>query len=121
MKLIDFPAVLTGLTKTYQRDITEIEKVHKRATKLTINLKNMSYTDRLLHLKLPTLKYRKLRGDMIDVFARPFVKRFALCYRTIVCLFFPVCNVGVLWPNGWTDRDETWRACRPRPWPYCVR
>jgi len=68
MKLIDFPAVLTGLTKTYQRDITEIEKVHKRATKLTINLKNMSYTDRLLHLKLPTLKYRKLRGDMIEVF-----------------------------------------------------
>jgi len=27
----------------------------------------------------------------------------------------PVCNVGVLWPNGWTDQDETWHACRPRP------
>jgi len=33
----------------------------------------------------------------------------------------PVCNVGVLWPNGWTDPDETWRAGRPRPWPHCVR
>jgi len=33
----------------------------------------------------------------------------------------PVCNVGVLWPNGWTDQDETWRADRPRPWPHCVR
>ena len=32
----------------------------------------------------------------------------------------PVCNVGVLWPNGWMDQDETWRACRPRPWPHCV-
>ena len=21
-----------------------------------------------------------------------------------------VCNVGVLWPNGWTDQDETWHA-----------
>ena len=21
----------------------------------------------------------------------------------------PVCNVGV-WPNGWTDQDETWHA-----------
>jgi len=28
----------------------------------------MSYTDRLLHLKLPTLKYRRLWGDMIEVF-----------------------------------------------------
>jgi len=24
-----------------------------------------------------------------------------------VCL---VCNVGVLWLNGWTDQDETWHA-----------
>ena len=22
----------------------------------------------------------------------------------------PVCNVGVLWPNGWKDQDETWHA-----------
>ena len=49
-------------------DIKEIEKVQKRATKLIINLKSMSYTNRLLRLKLPTLKYRKLRGDMIEVF-----------------------------------------------------
>jgi len=53
------------------------------------------------------------------VFGRPFVKRFALCYRTVVCL--SVRNVGVLWPNGWTDQDETWHAGRPRPWPHCVR
>jgi len=32
-----------------------------------------------------------------------------------------VCNVRVLWPNGWTDQDETWHAGRPRPWPHCVR
>ena len=29
----------------------------------------------------------------------PFVKRFALYYHTVVCL--SVCDVGVLWPNGW--------------------
>ena len=28
----------------------------------------MSYMDRLQRLKLPTLKYRRLRGDMIEVF-----------------------------------------------------
>jgi len=33
----------------------------------------------------------------------------------------PVCKVGVLWPNCWTDPDETWHAGRPRPWPHCVR
>ena len=39
-----------------------------------------------------------------------------------VCLSCPsVCDVGVLWPNGWTDQDETWHAGRPRPWPHCVR
>jgi len=31
-----------------------------------------------------------------------------------------VCNVRALWPNGWTDQDETWHAGRPRPWPHCV-
>ena len=31
-----------------------------------------------------------------------------------------VCDVGILWPNGWTDQDETWHAGRPRPWPHCV-
>jgi len=31
-----------------------------------------------------------------------------------------VCNVCTLWPNGWTDQDETWHAGRPRPWPLCI-
>jgi len=48
-------------------DIKEIEKIQKRATKVVIKLKNKPYTDRLIHLNLPTLKYRRLglRGDMI--------------------------------------------------------
>jgi len=54
-------------------------------------------------------------------FGRPFVKRFALCYRSIVCLSCLVCDVRTLWPNGWTDQDETWHAGRPRPWPHCIR
>ena len=50
-------------------DIKEIEKVQKRATKLIIKLKkNKPYRERLFHLNLPTLKYRRLRGDMIEVF-----------------------------------------------------
>jgi len=38
-----------------------------------------------------------------------------------VLSFLSVCDVGVLWPNGWMDEDETWHAGRPRPWPHCVR
>jgi len=32
-----------------------------------------------------------------------------------------VCDVGALWPNGWTDQDRTWHAERPRPRPHCLR
>jgi len=48
-------------------DVEAIEKVQKRATKLVIYLK-ISYRDRLVHLGLPTLKYLRLSGDMIEVF-----------------------------------------------------
>ena len=40
-------------------------------------------------------------------FGRPFVKRFALCYRSVVCLSdlsVHVCDVRALWPNGWSGR-----------------
>jgi len=58
----------------------------------------------------------------VTIFGRPFVKRLAACCRSVVCLSCPVCDVGVLWPNGWMDQDETWwRGGRPRSRPYCVR
>ena len=41
------------------------------------------------------------------------------CLSVLSCL--SVCDVGVLWPNGWMDQDETWHADRPQPWPRCVR
>ena len=53
------------------------------------------------------------------IFGRPFVKRFALSYRTVVCLScLSDCSVGV-WPNGWMDQDETWHAGRPRLRSHC--
>ena len=47
-----------------------IEKAQKRAIKFIISLKKYSYKDRLIQLNLPTLKYRRLRCDMIEVFKR---------------------------------------------------
>ena len=48
--------------------IEDMEKVQKRATKLIRECKNLPYKDRLNWLNLPSLKYRRIRGDMIEVF-----------------------------------------------------
>ena len=47
---------------------TELEKVQKRATKRIPGFENIPYEERLKRLKLPTLVYRRIRGDMINVF-----------------------------------------------------
>jgi len=47
-------------------DIKAVEKVQMRATKLVIGVKSLPYCERVRKLKLPTLKYRRLRGDMIE-------------------------------------------------------
>src|SRR6266516_7054805 len=48
--------------------IRGLETVQKRATKLIRVCKDLSYKDRLVFLQLPTLKYRRFRGDMIEVY-----------------------------------------------------
>jgi len=48
--------------------IEKLEKVQKRATKLVLTVKKLCYEERLRKLKLPTLKYRRIRGDMIELY-----------------------------------------------------
>ena len=48
--------------------IKDLEKVQMRATKLVIQLKHLRYKIRLERLKLPILRYRRTRGDMIEVY-----------------------------------------------------
>ncbi|XP_071160785.1 uncharacterized protein B0403.1-like [Mytilus edulis] len=43
-----------------KKDIDSVENVQRRVTKMLRNLKDLSYEDRLKHLKLPTLRYRRL-------------------------------------------------------------
>ena len=45
-----------------------IENIHRRTTKLVPELKNLEYGDRLRALKLPSLYYRRARGDMIETY-----------------------------------------------------
>ena len=50
------------------KDINKIESIQRRATKMVIGLSDKSYEERLNYLNLPTLRYRRLRGDMINVY-----------------------------------------------------
>ena len=59
----------------------ELEKVQRRATKRIPSLANLEYEERLRQLKLPTLVYRRLRGDMINVY-----KYLNKIYDTETCL-----------------------------------
>lgn len=48
--------------------INLLENVQVRATKLVDGLGNMEYKERLSRLNLPTLAYRRQRGDMIEIY-----------------------------------------------------
>lgn len=52
----------------FMKDVQSIESIQRRATKMVLGLENKSYEERLRELKLPTLIYRRARGDMIQVY-----------------------------------------------------
>ena len=63
---LDFASAVWSPYK--QKHIEQIESVQRRATKQLPGLKGLSYSERLRKLKLPTLSYRRTRGDMIEVY-----------------------------------------------------
>lgn len=50
------------------KDIELVENVQRRARKMIPELSKLSYEERLQKLNLPTLSYRRVRGDMIEVY-----------------------------------------------------
>ena len=50
------------------KDLESVEAVQKRATRLVPGLTHLTYPECLKRLNLPTLVYRRNRGDMIQVF-----------------------------------------------------
>ncbi|XP_047146187.1 uncharacterized protein LOC124819047 [Hydra vulgaris] len=48
-------------------DVALVESVQRKATKWALNLRNPQYYERLKRLNLPSLEFRRLRYDLIQV------------------------------------------------------
>ena len=56
-----------------------------------------------------------------SIFGRPLQVMVRPMLRDCCPVCLSVCDVGVLWPNGWMDQDATWHGGRPLPRRHCVR
>ena len=63
---LEYGATVWNPSKKTQID--KIERVQRRATKLIPGLNSLTYKERLLALNMPTLQYRRYRGDMIELY-----------------------------------------------------
>ena len=66
-----------------KKNIKSIENFQRRATKSVNGFKNYSYQDRLARLNLPTLAFRRLRNNMIEIY-----KHFEVYDKEIITLTF---------------------------------
>ena len=51
-----------------QGDIDKIERVQRRATRIPTGFEKFEYEDRLKKLSMTTLKDRRIRGDLIEMY-----------------------------------------------------
>ena len=59
------------------KHVKAIEAVQRRKTKLVPSLRSLSYEDKLKKLNLPTVEYRRRRGDMLLVYK--FMNKLTKC------------------------------------------
>ncbi len=63
---LDFASAVWSPSKI--KHVEQIESVQRRITKQLPGMKDLSYPERLRKLKLPTLSYRRIRGDLIETY-----------------------------------------------------
>ena len=52
----------------FKKNVTRIENVQRHFTKCVVGHGDLGYEDRLKSLNLPSLEFRRLRGDLIEAF-----------------------------------------------------
>ena len=52
----------------YKKDAVILENIQRRATRMVNCLKHLPYNERLKKLGIPSLEYRRLRADVIEVY-----------------------------------------------------
>ena len=62
------PSGIQAVGPFTKKDIEILEKVQRRATKLVKGIRDLSYSERLQRLKLPSFRKRIIRGDLIETF-----------------------------------------------------
>lgn len=70
----------------HKKNITQIENVQRHFTKCIVGYRNLSYEERLRALRLPTLEFRRLRGDMIEVFKILHEKYDPKTTKSLLCI-----------------------------------
>ena len=51
-----------------RKDINEIEKIQRHFTRCIVGMRELDYSQRLRKLDLPSLEFRRVRGDMLECF-----------------------------------------------------
>ena len=51
-----------------RKNIDSIERVQRFFTRCILEVRELSYEERLIYLKLPSLEFRRFRGDLIDTY-----------------------------------------------------
>ena len=82
--------------------INQIESVQRHFTKYIIGMYNLSYEDRMKSLQLPSLEFRRLRGDLIETYK--------ICHN----LYDPVTTNTLLKFNVSNTRSHNFKLLKPR-------
>ena len=84
-----------------EKDKKLIESVLRRAAKVVEGLKNLSYEERLKRVGLPSMGYRRLRGDMIETY------KFTHCLYATQDKLFTV-------DTKYVTNDHSYKLMKPR-------